>query len=294
MITTERAVLTAEATINAPVEKVWEFWTNPKHIINWNKASDDWFTPWAEHDLKPGGRFVSRMEARDGSMGFNFEGEYAEVVQYQLIESVLGDGRKVKVEFWPEGTQNTRVIESFEPEDTHSLDMQKQGWQSIMDNFKQYVEASDKFERIRFEIEIDAPAEKVYRIMLDNNTYNEWTSVFNPSSRYEGSWDKGAKLRFVGTDKDGKVEGMVSKVRENIPNRYVSIEHYGMVSDGQEIVSGPEIQSWAGSQENYFFEEKDGKTKLTIELDSNAEFKLYFSDTYPKALEKLKEICERN
>jgi uncharacterized protein YndB with AHSA1/START domain len=294
MITTEKAVLTAEATIDAPVEKVWEFWTNPKHIINWNKASDDWFTPWAEHDLRPGGKFVSRMEARDGTVGFDFEGEYTNVVLYQVIESVLSDGRKVKVEFWPEGTQSTGVIESFEAEETHSLDLQKQGWQAIMDNFKQYVESSDKFERLRFEIEINAPAEKVYQVMLNSDTYSEWTSVFNPSSRMEGSWAKGSKIRFLGTDKDGKVEGMVTSVRENIPNRYVSLEHYGMVSDNQEIVSGPEIQSWAGSQENYFYQEKDGKTKLTVELDSNAEFKVYFSDTYPQALEKLKEICERN
>lgn len=293
MITTEKAVLTAEATINAPVEKVWEFWTNPKHIINWNKASDDWFTPWAENDLRQGGKFKSRMEARDGSMGFDFEGEYTNVVLYQVLESVLGDGRKVKVEFWPEGTQNTRVIESFEAEDMNSLDMQKQGWQAIMDNFKQYVEASDKFERIRFEIEINAPAEKVCRLMLSEGSYNEWTAAFNPTSRFEGSWEKGSKIRFVGTGQDGKTEGMVSRIRENIPNRYVSIEHYGLVSDNQEIVSGPEVQSWAGSQENYFFVEENNKTKLTVEVDCNAEFKVYMAEAWPKALDKLKEMCER-
>lgn len=294
MITTEKNVLTAEATIQAPVEKVWEFWTNPEHIINWNNASDDWFTPWAELDLRPGGKFVSRMEARDGSEGFNFEGEYTNVVPLQVIESVLDDGRKVKVEFRPEGTQSTRILESFEAEEMNSPELQKEGWQAIMDNFKRYVESSDKFERVRFVIEINAPAEKVYRTMLNESTYNEWTYMFSPTSRFEGSWEKGAKIRFVGSNEDGKTEGMVSRVRENIPNRYVSVEHFGLINDGQEIVSGPEVQNWAGSLENYFYEEEAGKTKLTIELDTNPEFKAFFIETYPKALEKLKELCERN
>lgn len=291
MITTEKAILKAEANIDLPVEKVWELWTEPKHIVNWNNASDDWFTRWAENDLRTGGSFSSRMEARDGSMGFEFQGEYTNVIQYQVIESVLGDGRKVKIEFWPDGNQ-TRILESFEAEDTHSLEMQQQGWQAIMDNFKRYAMISERLERIRYDIEIHASAEKVFNTMLGENTYNDWTAVFNPSSRFEGSWEKGSKIRFIGVNQEGKTEGMLSRIRENIPNRYVSIEHYGMISDGREIESGPEIQSWAGSMENYFFEEENNITKLTIEVDSNAEFKAYFSETWPQALQKLKEMCE--
>lgn len=139
METQEKTTITVQNTINAPVEKVWEYWTKPEHITGWNNASDDWFTPRAENDLRPGGKFSFRMEARDGSMGFDYGGDYDVVSQNDTIESTLGDGRKVKVIFIPEGN-STKVVESFEAEGTHSIEMQRGGWQAILDNFKKYVE----------------------------------------------------------------------------------------------------------------------------------------------------------
>jgi uncharacterized protein YndB with AHSA1/START domain len=141
METLNRTIITVENTINAPVEKVWEYWTKPEYITKWNNASDDWHTPRAENDLRVGGSFASRMESKDGSMGFDFGGVYDAVRNNEYIEYTLGDGRKVKVTFSAQGN-TTKVVETFEAEDTHSIEMQKGGWQSILDNFKKYTETN--------------------------------------------------------------------------------------------------------------------------------------------------------
>ena len=140
MATQDKTILTVENTINAPVEKVWEYWTKPEHITRWNNASEDWHTPHAENDLRPGGSFFSRMEAKDGSLGFDFGGIYDAVITNEYIEYTMGDGRKVKTTFAADGNK-TKVAESFEAENTHSIEMQQGGWQNILDNFKKYTEA---------------------------------------------------------------------------------------------------------------------------------------------------------
>jgi uncharacterized protein YndB with AHSA1/START domain len=132
--------ITIQALINAPVSKVWDYWTTPTHIIRWNNASDDWHTTRAENDLRTGGKFLSRMEARDGSFGFDFGGVYDNVVINELIEYSLGDGRKVKVEF-TSFADKTKVIETFDAENENPIEMQRNGWQAILDNFKRYTEA---------------------------------------------------------------------------------------------------------------------------------------------------------
>lgn len=130
-----------ESVIEAPIEFVWEKYTNPNDIVKWNSASDDWHTTRAENDLKVGSKFLSRMEAKDGSMGFDFEGIYTSIINHQLIEYKLGDDRRIKVMFSQKNDNNsTRIEIEFDAESTHSLDMQKSGWQSILNNFKNYVE----------------------------------------------------------------------------------------------------------------------------------------------------------
>jgi uncharacterized protein YndB with AHSA1/START domain len=131
--------ITVEAVINAPAEKVWKFWTIPEHIMQWNNASDDWHTPHAENDLREGGKFLARMEACDGSMGFDFEGLYEKVDLNKLIEYRLADGRKVRIRFLPDGIR-TKIVETFDAENTNSPEMQKAGWQAILNNFKKYTE----------------------------------------------------------------------------------------------------------------------------------------------------------
>lgn len=133
--------ITVDAVINTSLEKVWNFWTQPEHIIKWNNASLDWHTPKAENDLKAGGKFLFRMEAKDGSFGFDFEGVYDRVIHHELISYVIADGRKVDVVFSPLGSK-TAVSETFEAENTNSLELQEEGWQSILNNFKKYAEES--------------------------------------------------------------------------------------------------------------------------------------------------------
>ena len=140
METKERTVITVQATINAPVAKVWEYWSKPEHITKWCAASDDWHAPKAENDLRAGGSFTTRMEAKDGSFGFEFGGIYDVVKPNQYMEYTLGDARKVKITFNEKGN-TTEVIESFEAESENPVEMQKGGWQAILDNFKKYVES---------------------------------------------------------------------------------------------------------------------------------------------------------
>lgn len=134
-----RTPITIEAAINAPVEKVWQYWSEPAHITKWTFAASDWHAPYAENDLKTDGKFKTRMEAKDGSMGFDFEGIYSNVEEYKLIEYGLGDGRQVKITF-EETDGITKVIETFDPENQNPIEMQRDGWQSILDNFKKYSE----------------------------------------------------------------------------------------------------------------------------------------------------------
>ncbi len=141
METATKTVITVEAVVKSPVEKVWKFWSEPQHIIQWNNASDDWHTPYAENDLRVDGKFKSTMAARDGSMSFDFEGVYTNVQQHKVIEYTILDGRKVKITFSGNGNE-TKVVESFEAETTNSVELQQGGWQAILDSFKEYTEAN--------------------------------------------------------------------------------------------------------------------------------------------------------
>ena len=131
--------VTVETRIQGSRPAVWELWTVPEHIMQWNSATDEWHTPRAENDLRVGGKFLYRMEAKDGSMGFDFWGVYDEVKTLERIACTLGDGRKVIVTFLPTGA-DTHIVETFEAETENPVDMQRGGWQAILDNFKRYAE----------------------------------------------------------------------------------------------------------------------------------------------------------
>ncbi|MBL7914340.1 MAG: SRPBCC domain-containing protein [Bacteroidia bacterium] len=151
-------------------------------------------------------------------------------------------------------------------------------------------------QKLTYSTSINASDIKVYKAMLGLDsikTYEEWTAPFNPTSTYEGKWDKGSKIYFLGFGEDGKKGGMVSEIAENIPAKHVSIRHYGILNGDQEITEGPEVEKWAGGHENYTFEEKNGITTVTVHVDVIDEYLDFFNNTYPKALEKLKEICEK-
>jgi uncharacterized protein YndB with AHSA1/START domain len=136
--------ITVETIVAAPIEEVWRAWTTPEDIKQWNAASDDWHTTKAAVDLRVGGSFSSRMEAKDGSMGFDFAGTYTRIVEGELLECAFGD-RVMQVEFIP-GQDGVTVRETFDAEATHSLDQQRQGWQAILNNFARHVETKRRSE----------------------------------------------------------------------------------------------------------------------------------------------------
>tara|TARA_R110002050_G_scaffold243212_3_gene379708 strand:- start:503 stop:931 length:429 start_codon:yes stop_codon:yes gene_type:complete len=135
-----KSIITVQTTIQAGINKVWSYWTKPEHIINWNFATDEWSCPKAENDLKPNGKFSWRMEAKDGSMGFDFVGDYEKVIEKELITYKMSDGRLVRINFLDKGNEVT-LIETFDAEGTNSDEQQKNGWQAILGNFKKYVES---------------------------------------------------------------------------------------------------------------------------------------------------------
>ncbi|WP_226389141.1 SRPBCC domain-containing protein [Penaeicola halotolerans] len=151
-------------------------------------------------------------------------------------------------------------------------------------------------EKLQFKESIYAPAQKVYELMLglkDKRTYEYWTAEFNPTSTFEGSWQKDSKIHFIGTDESGKKGGMVSMIEAHLPAAFVSIKHIGFLDGDIEVTTGEQVEKWAGGHENYSFEEKGGITTVTVDLDTIEDYLAYFHETYPKALLKLKELAEK-
>ncbi|MES2419021.1 MAG: SRPBCC family protein [Bacteroidota bacterium] len=131
--------ITVQATVNAPIAKVWEYWNKPEHIMQWANASADWHAPYADNDLRIGGKFKTTMAAKDGSFSFDFEGIYTHIDDQNLIEYTIADGRTVKISFIDTGS-SIKIIETFEAEDINAIEMQRGGWQAILDNFKKHTE----------------------------------------------------------------------------------------------------------------------------------------------------------
>ncbi len=132
-------MIIVQTKIQAPITIIWDLWTKPEHIIQWNAASEDWHTPYAENDLKVGGKFKSTMASKDGTMSFDFVGTYDVILDKKLIAYTIEDGRSVMIVF-DELEDGFEVREYFEPESVHSEELQYQGWLSILENFKRYVE----------------------------------------------------------------------------------------------------------------------------------------------------------
>jgi uncharacterized protein YndB with AHSA1/START domain len=148
-------------------------------------------------------------------------------------------------------------------------------------------------DRLNFSIVIDAPKEKVWNTMFEDETYRIWTEAFCHGSHYLGDWSEGSKILFLAPDESGEMSGMVSRIKENRPYEYVSIEHIGIVQGGKEDTSSDEVSSWAGAQENYTFRDLGDKTEVLVEMDTNEEYREMFQSTWPKALDKLKETAEK-
>jgi uncharacterized protein YndB with AHSA1/START domain len=291
MTTKPKTKITVRANIAAPINQVWTAYTSPKYIVKWNFASSDWQSPSAKNELEPGGSFSYRMEAKDGSMGFDFEGVFQEVKPNELLSYVMGDGREAVVSFEDLG-KLTRVTVTFDAEQMNTEELQQQGWQAILDNFKKCVEGF-QHDSMHFEIEIEAPVSKVFELMLADKSYRDWTTAFSPGSYFKGDWSKGSKILFLGPGPDGKEGGMVSRIAECIKEKYVSIEHLGFYADGKEITSGPDVENFAGATENYSFIDNGDTTLVKVDFLIGGEYKEMFEEMWPKALQRLKEICEQ-
>ena len=148
-------------------------------------------------------------------------------------------------------------------------------------------------QKLNFSIVIDAPKEKVWHAMLDDEPYREWTSTFNPGSYYKGDWSRGSKMLFLGPDPEtGQEGGMVSRIAENRPYEYISIEHIGIIQNGIEDTTSEDARKWAPAFENYAFKEKDGATEVLVDVDVEDEHAEMFNKMWPEALQRLKKIAE--
>lgn len=148
-------------------------------------------------------------------------------------------------------------------------------------------------DKLRFTINIAAPAQKVWGTMLNDRTYREWTDAFSPGSYYVGDWSQGSKILFLAPEKEtGQLSGMVSRIRENRPFEFISIEHLGFVKDGKEDTSSDEAKKWAGATENYTLAQNGGTTEVVVEMDSPDDYNEMFQDMWPRALQKLKTLAQ--
>jgi uncharacterized protein YndB with AHSA1/START domain len=147
-------------------------------------------------------------------------------------------------------------------------------------------------DKLHFSIVINAPKEKVWKTMLEEETYRQWTAAFMAGSHYVGDWSEGSKIYFLAPGERGQMSGMVSRIKENRPCEFVSIEHLGNVQDGREDTTSAEARAWAGALENYTFKDLNGRTELVVEMDTSDRYREMFENTWPKALQKLKELAE--
>ena len=151
-----------------------------------------------------------------------------------------------------------------------------------------------KMQKLHFSTIVNAPKKKVWDTMFQDATYREWTNAFNPKgSWYEGDWNQGSKIRFLGPGENGQVSGMVSRIKENRPHEYVSIEHLGIIDNGKEDTTSDAVKQWTPAFENYTFKETNGGTEVLVDMDTVDEYKKMFEETWPKALQKLKELAEK-
>jgi len=148
-------------------------------------------------------------------------------------------------------------------------------------------------EKMHFSMNINATKEKVWKTMLNEDTYRIWTEAFMPGSYYVGDWSKGSKILFLAPAKEGGTGGMVSRIAENKPYEFISIEHLGQMKDGKEDTTSEPVNEWAGALENYTFREIDGKTIVQVDMDTNEEYIEMFQTIWPKALQKLKDLAEK-
>lgn len=281
--------ITVSTIVNCNRDKAWRIWNDPFAIREWHTASPDWHTPRAVNNLKEGQTFSYRMESLDGTNGFDMEGQYTRIVQRNLIEYTMADGRQVSIAF-EEKDGKTYITEIFDPENVNPAELQRQGWQNILDNYKARAEKETELCPLHYEILIGVRPALVYRTMTDSKQFRVWASAFCEGSYFEGSWQKDAEIRFLATNERGEKAGMIGRVIENIINEYILIRYSRSFDESKEHDSSSE--RWNGAKEIYRFQSKGEKTLLKVDLTVLPEYKNFFNKTWPAALEKIKELSE--
>ncbi|MBE7176319.1 MAG: SRPBCC family protein [Mucilaginibacter polytrichastri] len=287
MTTTENQTITVEATVSSPLELVWKLWNDPLHVTQWNAASPEWHCPSADSDLREDGRFSARMAARDGSFGFDFGGTYTTVKPNEQVSYVMDDGRKTDVYFSAEGDK-THIKETFDAETTNPVDMQRGGWQAILDNFKLYAEYAAVNPPHHFTTLIDAPRERVWEKITGRESYMEWAGAAWPGSGLIGEWTQGSTIDFV----DVQHSGTRARISELRKDEFIKADHIAMLMEGKEDTQSEMAKNWIGAREVYFLnDDRQGKTRMDVLMYIYPEWAEIAND-WPKALNKLKEISE--
>lgn len=283
------ASITISTTINAPIANVFNSYLNPQDNLRWNTAGYGWTNDYAKIDAIAGGEFHIGYKSPDEKNDFDFNGKYIEIVKDKLIKSELGDGRKVEVNFEAED-EKTHVTIIFDAEEENSLDLQKQGWSAILENFKKFVErkSNPKNASITKNIVIQATKEKVWKMLLEDKPYRQWTSSFTEGSYYEGEMKYDGKIMFLSPSGTG----ISSKIVVFIPNFQISFEHLGGVKDGIEDFKSSEFEGWKYARETYTLNGVDGKVNLQIYVEVTKNEEQMMSDLWDKALAELKKMCE--
>ncbi len=288
---TSESKITVSVRIPVDLPTVWRLWNDVHAIRQWYHASEDWHTPRATHDLEQGKSFSYRMEAKDGTEGFDMQGKFISVIPQKFISYVMEDGRLVEISF-KEQDNETVIEERLDPENINSEDLQRTGWQRILNNFSTYVLKQQELVPFQFQKFISAEPMAVYDVMIHPTKYTQWTAPFCPGSYFEGSWEKGAHIKFVGPEKDGQAGGMLGHILENTPGKFISIKYDGSFEGDKEkpFIS----ETWKDATENYIFERTDGGTNLKVDLQAPLEYADFFNTSWPQALQRLKVLIEES
>jgi uncharacterized protein YndB with AHSA1/START domain len=284
----------------ATPSQVFESCLDSEDNKRWNTAGFGWSTGEVQIDPKVGGRWFAEYKSPDGKDDFVFEGVFTEIIENQKISYKMPkdmgefevDERKAEVLFEEFEKGKTQVTITFDAEDLNSIEMQKQGWQAILDNFKTFLERKINPENARLilDIDINASPQKVWKTLLEKESYNIWAATFSPGSHYQGEIKYDNKVQFLGPDQSG----LISLVKVCIPEFQVSFEHLGGFKDGKEDPDSPMFLPWKGNRETYTLKSKNEITNLSIYQEMSKTEIEYFEEMWAKALEVIKKIAEES
>jgi uncharacterized protein YndB with AHSA1/START domain len=284
------SIINISQNIKASPNQVFESYLNSKDNQRWQNAGGGWSTGFVNIDAQNGGKFEAEFKAADGINDFVFGGTFDQIIPNKKINYTIEGGRKAEVLFEEISPNETKVSINFEAETQNSIDLQRQGWNQILVNFKTFVErkVNPKNAILLKNIEIKSSKEKVWKVLLDQQNYQKWTASFCEGSYYEGEMKLNNKIWFLAPDKSG----LSSLVKVLIPGFQVSFEHIGAVKNGIEDFDSPGFVGWKGARETYTLNEKDDFTNLEIYQDLTKTELEMFDQMWNKALQTIKELSE--